>query len=322
MAAPHPASTNPVSRLFRWAKDSSSWITRVFTALLIVYLSFNAGVKYIDHPGTWEELSDRAFIFSGFMILLIGSILREVSRIRKERYANTFDKLNAIGSKIKDLNTYLTRQSQNRIDNIADVRRAVHLDLQNVLDSLSDIFSMVTGTVCRTSIKVIHRENETLFVYALVRDGLSTESNAKSDKDRFDSRQDKLEDNEDFYSIFQQEISYFIENNLPARRDYRNTSFMVYGERPRGTTFFSRWFTSIGWHLPYRAAMVFPIRQLEPVTGTEGESGCIGFLTVDSAFKNVFERRFDGPLGATVASALFHPLSVYVSLIAEAEQRG
>jgi hypothetical protein len=117
-------------------------------------------------------------------------------------------------------------------------------------------------------------------------------------------------------------VDYFVENDLPGRRDYRNTSFQIYGARPPGTSLINRWFTAVGWHLPYRSAMVFPIRQLEPATGGDDDVGCIGFLTVDSAFRRVFKRRFDGPLGATVASALFHPLSVYKKLVDEAEQRG
>jgi hypothetical protein len=36
----------------------------------------------------------------------------------------------------------------------------------------------------------------------------------------------------------------------------------------------------------------------------------------------VFEAAVDGPLGAAVASALFHPLAVYVRLIEQATDRG
>jgi hypothetical protein len=110
-------------RLARWARESSSWISRIFAALLITYLSVRAGLNYIGTPKSWEELSDRAFIFTGFMMLLIGSIVREASRIRKERYANTLEKLQAIGSKVKDLNTFLARQTGRGIAR-ADLKRA------------------------------------------------------------------------------------------------------------------------------------------------------------------------------------------------------
>jgi hypothetical protein len=131
----------------------------------------------------------------------------------------------------------------------------------------------------------------------------------------------KLEDNDDFISIFEEKEDFFIENNLPSRRDYHNTSFKIYGARPVTTTLFTRCFPAMGWTLPYRSTMVFPIRQVEPTTGSAEGAGCIGFLTVDSAFRRVFKPRFDGPLGAAVASALFHPLSIYVKLIEQAEQR-
>lgn len=323
LADEHPSSPGPLGRIIRFAKESSSWVTRIFAALLVVYLSAKAGFSYVDHPTSWDELADRVFIYAGFMILLIGSIIREASRIRKERYVNTLEKLQAIGSQIKDLNTYLGRQSErgDAVDT-ASLKTISITSLQRVLDDFSDIFSMVTGTICRTTIKLIFVERDTIYVYTLTRDSQSAAVNARYDKERYDKRQDKLEENDDFSAIWDQRIEYFIENNLPARRDYHNTSFLVYGARPTGTSIITRWFASVGWNLPYRSAMVFPIRQLGPTTGGEDEAGCIGFVTVDSAFRRVFKPRFDGPLGATVANALFHPVSVYTKLIAEAERRG
>src|SRR5437868_5706079 len=100
------------------------------------------------------------------------------------------------------------------------------------------------------------KTGNTLYVYALARDSQSTVTNARSDKERLENKLDILEDNDDFTAIFEEKVDYFVENNLPARRDYR-------GPRPPGTSFISRWFTAVGWHLPYRSAMVFPIRQLE-----------------------------------------------------------
>jgi hypothetical protein len=184
-----PPSLGLGRRLLAWARDSSSWITRTFTAFLIIYLCVRAGLSYIDAPLAWEDLADRSFIFAGFMILLIGSIIREASRIRKERYANVFDKLHAIGSNIKDLNTYLTRQAlKNAPPAPEDLKKATIGDIEKVLDNLSDIFSMVTGTVCRTTIKLIYEDDGTLFVYALARDSQSTVTNARSDRERLDKR--------------------------------------------------------------------------------------------------------------------------------------
>jgi hypothetical protein len=152
--------------------------------------------------------------------------MREASRIRKERYANVFDKLQAIGSHIKDLNTFLARQGgRGRAIDINDIKKATIADIDKVLNDFSDIFSMVTGTFCRTTVKLIFQEGQTFYVYALSRDSQSTVTNAKTDKERYEQRRDKLEDNDDFLSIFDEKIDYFVENNLPARRDYHNTSF-------------------------------------------------------------------------------------------------
>lgn len=149
------------------------------------------------------------------------------------------------------------------------------------------------------------------------------QSNAKSDKERLESKTDELSENEDFDLIFEEKTDFFIENDLPNRWGYRNTSFKLYGRPVQPGNAVARWYNKFfpgsGWTLPYRSTMVFPIRQLEPAIGTTESAGCIGFLTVDSGFRNVFEPRIDGPLGATVSSALFYPLSVYSRLIDNTE---
>lgn len=319
--APH-VTTGTLGRIRAWGAQSSSWITRGFAGLLIVYLSASAGLSYIDHPRGWEQLSDRAFVFAGFMLLLVGSIIREWSRLRKERYANIFDKLQAIGAALKDSNTFLAQQTLEPMREVAQFSQLFRRDIVEVLDSFAEIFSMVTGTVCRTSIKSILVDSSKLYVYTFARDTESMKVNAKLDKDRLDQKLDELRENEDFYSIFEERREFFIENDLPNRRGYRNSSFSIYGVPPQGTGIITKLFSGIGWTLPYRSTMVFPIRQLEPATGSAESAGCIGFLTVDSAFRNVFEPRIDGPLGATVSSALFHPLSTYAKLVERIEGQG
>ena len=61
--------------------------------------------------------------------------------------------------------------------------------------------------------------------------------------------------------------------------------------------------------------MIFPIRQEESNALQFAAAGCIGFLAIDSAFKGVFQPRFDGPLGSSLAEALFHPLWLYSQLL-------
>lgn len=315
------APTGQLSRFIAWAKETSSNFRRLITWVVIAFICAQAGLRYLGKWQASESYADRAFIFFVLLLLLASSIYQEWSKLRKERYAAVFGKLQEIAATIKDLNTFLLRQDSERSD-LDDLKRSMHNDLQRVLNTLEDIFTFVTGTACRTTIKVLFQDDGKFYLYTLARDSQSGRTNAARDVERRENKADPLEDNEDFLSVFDQTQEFFIENNLPARRQYRNTSFKVYGYPSTGTGFMERWFPSMGWKLPYKSAMCFPIRQTEPTTGGAEAAGCIGFLSVDSAAKRVFEAAPDGPLGAAVASALFHPLAVYVRLIEQITERG
>jgi hypothetical protein len=315
------APTGQLSRFFAWAKETSSNYRRLVTWIVIAFICAQVGLRYLGKWQVSESYADRAFVFTVLLLLLGASIYQEWSKLRKERYSTIFGKLQAIASIVKDLNTYLLRQDPERSD-LDDLKRSVHNDLQRVLDTLEDVFTFVTGTQCRTTIKVLFQADAKLYLYTLARDSQSGRTNAARDVERRNNKADPLEDNEDFLSVFDQTQEFFIENNLPARRQYQNTSFKIYGYPSTGTGFWDRWFPSMGWKLPYKSAMCFPIRQMEPTTGGADAAGCIGFLSVDSAAKKVFEATPDGPLGAAVASALFHPLAVYERLVDQITERG
>jgi len=249
---------------------------------------------------------------------LIGSAFREWSRLRKERYANIFNKVEAINAAAKCLSLYL--ESKDARSATSSRLRAVVIDeLVDILDDVNDIFEMLTGTTCRTCIKALEEINTTVYVYALARDRISNKTNSVSDKERYNGKADPLEENEDFNLVFKSKMDHYIVNNLSLRRGYRNSSFKNYppASQPSGGLFpeLFGW----GWVLPYRSAMVLPIQQRGASALLPEVIGCIGFLTVDSAFRGVFRSRFDGPLGASLAETLLLPLYRYVSMIKTAD---
>jgi hypothetical protein len=175
---------------------------------------------------------------------------------------------------------------------------------------------MVAGTTRRAAIKTVFSRNEKIYVCVFTRDKRSNRINMRQDKERFERLADPIEGNEDFHSIFIEEKHYFIENDLPRYINYLNTSFDRVGGYWRGSSWFQRtFFPAWGWPLPYRSTMVFPIQQKDSETFAFDPPGCIGFLAIDSRFRNVFRERFDCPIGLSLADALFRPLYRYVSLL-------
>jgi hypothetical protein len=320
-----PEPINLMARIGHYARESSAWYTRIFAIVLIVALSWHYGAGYwyggTGTPPTVDYLIDKAFILVGFASLLGGSIGREFYVSRKERYANIFDRVDAVTATLRDLTTYLDEISIHDEANKEQIRIDVRNELSSALDNIGELFSMVTGTTCRVAIKCCFFENDDVYVYTITRDGRSNKLNYKKDRQRFESRSDSIGDNEDFFSIFYNDTRYYIENNLANKRNYANSSFAQYGEPPERIGLFGGILNaSIRWPLPYKSTMVFAIEQLAAENLSFEELGCIGFLAIDSAFGNVFKPRFDGPLGASLANAFFSPLIRYVSLLGEANE--
>lgn len=286
----------------------------LFGWLLIAAVSVKFAANYFTASKDFDHQIDRIVIVVGFFILLIGSIYREISRIRKEKYANIGAITHAINHTIRDLTTYITQidvVNQGQAE-LTQVQLLVQNQLIFILDKVTDLFSMVTNTTCRASIKRIHDPGDgKLYVYTLARDNVSGRLNRQRDKNRFEKLQDSLEENEDFYSIFGESKTYFFCNDLLRRTHYRNSSFKVYGKRPDNLRIWQTFVSSLWWTLPYRSTIVWPIQQLESDKLSFESRGCIGFLTVDSEFRNVFQKRFDVSIGAGVSDVLFIALDRY-----------
>jgi hypothetical protein len=289
-----------------------SRLGKYFGYFVVVAVCVEFARPYITDSVSWDAVIDRVTITLGFFILLFVSLKREFDFERRGRYVHSLGRIEKFALILKNLNTYLSEHIKIPPENPNQVHKLVKDQFVASLDEVSELLSLVSDSVCRTTIKCMSSERDKLFVYALARDSKSGAENEINDRKRYDTHADLLEENEDFHSIFSEGAQFYIKNDLPRRIDYRNSSFKLYGERPKELNWFQRAFMPrTGWTLPYKSAMVFPIQQKSSAILEFEAVGCIGFLTIDSPRRKGFDHRFDGPLGLALANALFSALNQY-----------
>ncbi len=171
-----------------------------------------------------------------------------------------------------------------------------------VCDNLSAAFGMITGTSCAVCIKVIGATGATepqLAVSTLVRD-------SKSKKRKTDGATHWLRANTAFAWVLSDrdraKTRFFFDNDLPTRRSYQNTSFEIYDKPPEiRFPFFTNKLRRLHWPLPYRSAIVAPIKRSEEADAKD----LLGFLCLDSASKGVFVERYDPEWIVSLAFAVY-----------------
>jgi hypothetical protein len=183
--------------------------------------------------------------------------------------------------------------------------------LVSCLTAHSKAFSLITGVPCRASIKVIGQGQKTdsdMYVKTLARDYLSMENSQEYDST--ESTKHKVLSNTDYKHIFERKIDYFFSNNLPKEgQGYENTSL------PNGINNY----TEDNWPLPYRSALVWPIRYAkckddlrEDISLDKKRDQILyGFLTIDCSKKDVFDKNYSVQMGAILADALFPIMQSY-----------
>lgn len=300
-------------------KEVSAIFGSIAAPLLIV-LSLN---RFIGFSDELFEIILTSTVSAGFILLLIFIVVREIMSSRKEKYANITEKHHFCFHTTRDIETFL-----NELDISALTKKdkeyiftAATNGYIKILDSVATIYSMLTGTRCRATIKTIYEKDGKLFVRTLARDTNSYEHNFKKDKQRFEDNKDAIEENEDFELLHDEKLpgqNYFFCNNLIERRNYKNSSFKVYGEANKEMSWYERLFCK-GWSLPYRSAIVWPIQQKQNRYFAFAEIGCIGFLAVDSESRGVFKKNWDTWLGAGIADALFHPINTMFNVLEKKE---
>ena len=94
---------------------------------------------------------------------------------------------------------------------------------------------------------------------------------------------------------------FFLCNNLPNRANYENTSFQIYGEIDPELNPEERFEK---WTLPYKSTLVVPILPY----GLWDEE-LFGYLCIDSADINYFDKDMDVKISHTVADSIYNIIS-------------
>jgi len=279
----------------------------VIAGLLLGYI-----FPFLGASESWSQWIDRVVISLGFFILLFGLIWRELSRIRKEKYANIQEDLHGIQHIIRDQFTILSLMEGASAQDRRLHAHVVRENVQECLNRFASIFTLLTGTKCRATIKMIEpgASPDKPVVYTYMRDVDSERFFDADDLARRDAGSDLLEENTDFSFVFGEGGErWFFCNDLTAQSNYLNSRDPNLAKRNlsgfRGLLNFWR---PVDWNLPYRSNIVWPIRQ-KPIKADLGsEFRFVGFLTIDSRHRGVFDIKFDTHLGASIADSLYYML--------------
>lgn len=276
-------------------------IVGTFAAILIPL--FNTNVQNTIASATISVM------FGSFVIW---SIHREYKIARKEKYANISRIMSAVSNQSKELSLKLTNALNSDVSPSPELLMGAVDVISHILDDVVGIFSLLTGTRCRAALKVIGRDEGQVWAHALARDRMSAANCAHSDKDRNERKFDLIEQNIDFEILYddkKDDVGYYFNNNM-LKSEYYSTSLRYHQESSTSHV----WKSADGkdWPLPYRSAIVWPIRQ--DVNSTVSPRLFYGFLAVDSESRGVFEERWDSAIGNTIAHQLFLPLHLYHKL--------
>lgn len=335
MASPIPANVTEnikkvleeaktsVSRYERIKKRWSEWLTLFVDGIAIICTL----ILVFSHCNRAETIIQLVAVYILLFVLLITLAWQIHTFSRKSRYAESLPLLHSI--------IHHTRDALYKIKSLND-EHVRYLSILN-LTFFAHAFSMITGTRCRASIKIIRKATDKELeeapqkyqIYNLKRFNFIAQTYAR-DIDSHTSCEplDELVKhwliiNTAFKQLMDTEQPllkrYFIDNNLPANADYYNTSFDIYGEPKKQKKIFWDRDLHITWPLPYRSTMIWPIRKVlekhedhHPDSLTKNyPQDILGFLCIDSYAKGCFYPRYDFDYGALVADSLYMFLKRY-----------
>jgi hypothetical protein len=309
-----------------------NWLARHWASGIRLALEIAAGgaayfggfelITHFVHAADWKTVWAQAYVVATAIILLTVLIFREYTAGRKEKYANITSHVQKITLLCKELVLYVEERrppnGANR-EQYKQFTEACHSKFALVLDQLNLVFSSLTSTKCRTSIKVIYERGGEFYYYTLARDAGCWNECLESDNRRVDNDHDPVKNNSHFLTIFDSSTHtyHYISNDLTRDSSFHSTSFTIYdphwadtGAKPRSLL------TRLKgeWPLPYRSTIAVAIRLGASSFLTEVKPTVLGFLTIDSESRNVFEERWDVQLMFAAADALFHPLRAFLEI--------
>lgn len=156
-----------------------------------------------------------------------------------------------------------------------------HAKMYNVCSKISDAFTELKGTKISVCIKIVNKtQNEDLLIT------LARDNDSKDEREKFDEKKDRLNDNSDFCYLMSQHDNenrkwkdiYYIANNLPHKYGYYN-SHLNEQELSNGICGFI--VRHHQWKLPYKSTLIVAI-------ANNTEDIMYAFLCIDSKKTNGF----------------------------------
>jgi hypothetical protein len=292
------------------------WLRVIFEILGLagLWLSSTALIDLLFSDREMRRLIAQSYVVGSCIVFGSLLIIFVMWKARKEKYANITEYTHRVNHSIRDLTTYITMFDQGKIACDAyQFTETVKTKLGEVLDKLQLTFVSITGTNCRTSIKLVYNYNGTGYYFTLARDNTSLQRCRAMDDKRVKSNHDPLEKNAQFSKLFSDanSVFHYFSNDLPADKTFSSTSFTAYDESWGQTGLADGWWFShrrSQWPLPYKSTIACVIRHGPAAFIPEEKEIVLGFVTVDSESRGVFTERWDVPLVFAVSDALYHPI--------------
>lgn len=250
---------------------------------------------YVFVTTHWPKFSQDGRLAVVFLSLLFAGFLLENIRLksiltRDARYSEGLHHLNEGFSKIH----HVENEEMPELNTVISA-------CEHLCKDVAHVFTLITGTPCSVSIKTLAKGSDPDAPHRLKAETFARDRRGDRGTGTVENWIDK---NSDFLHILEKIGSakgkYFFSNNLPGRKNYRNTSFAAYGEPPE-----IRLLRYWRWPLPYKSTVVVPICP----SGYGSSSTLLGFLCVDSPNLGAFKKDHDVDLLQGVADGLFNLLN-------------
>jgi hypothetical protein len=181
--------------------------------------------------------------------------------------------------------------------------------LETFCSQVKEAFDAISNCSCSVSVK-IHVEDSSSpddpRVITLCRDVSCTlNSNREPRSTATKHYVSKNSCYQHFYiNVGKKKGQYFIHNDIVMDLEYKNTSFLWYGDSPNSSKEEVR---NAEWPLPYKSELVVPIKLLEE----QDNSSLIGFLCIDFPERNVIIENYDAPMAIGIAEGIYDILLKY-----------
>lgn len=301
-------------------KAYAGWIAGCIGALLAYFAGFDLLSKFISTQDSLHLAANIYLVFLSFCIVVVAA-WRQWITIRKEKYANITTHLHSVHHAIRDLNTFIHLNEPRDSPTKKEYERFINdckVQLGRVLDQVRNVFGTLSSTHCRASIKLTYEKNGQVYVYTLTRDQVSKQQCFLRDNKRLDEDHDPLDENPQFASLFSDKnlVWHYICNDLTKNEEFRCTSMSAYdpGYATRAPIR-SRWrrLWNSSWPLPYKSTLACVIRQGQFDLNQTIAPEVLGFLTIDSESRGVFQERWDTQIMFSIADALYGPVRGYIA---------